>query len=53
MKKTLKEIFEQGIHFDENILSAFEKGKLIFFIGAGVSRIMGIFITIKMKYTNI
>lgn len=42
MKKTLKEIFEQDIHFDENILSAFEKGKLIFFIGAGVSRIMGI-----------
>ena len=42
MKKTLKEIFEKGIHFDENILSAFEKGKLIFFIGAGVSRIMGI-----------
>ncbi len=42
MKKTLKEIFETDIRFDENILSAFEKGKLIFFIGAGVSRIMGI-----------
>lgn len=32
MKKTLKEIFEKDIHFDETILSAFEKGKLILFI---------------------
>lgn len=42
VEKTLKEIFAEGIHFDENILTAFEKGKLIFFIGAGVSRIMGV-----------
>ena len=42
MKKTLKEILADGLHFDENILSAFENGKLVFFLGAGVSRLMGI-----------
>ena len=28
--------------FEENILKAFENRKLVFFIGAGVSRIMGV-----------
>ena len=28
--------------FDENMLKAFENRKLVFFIGAGVSRIMGV-----------
>lgn len=42
MEKTLKEIFADGQKWDENILQAFENNKLVFFIGAGVSRIMGI-----------
>ena len=42
MEGTLKEILAQGPKFEENILKAFENRKLVFFIGAGVSRIMGI-----------
>ena len=42
MAETLKEIFARGFRFDENILQAFEKQKLVFFIGAGVSRLMGV-----------
>lgn len=42
MAETLKDIFAQGFKFDENILQAFEKKKLVFFIGAGVSRLMGV-----------
>ena len=42
MEGTLKEILAQGPKFEENILKAFERRKLVFFIGAGVSRIMGI-----------
>lgn len=38
----LRDIFEQGYKFEENILRAFENQKMIFFVGAGVSRIMGI-----------
>ena len=38
--------FEQELNqtpkFNENILKAFENRKLVFFIGAGVSRIMGV-----------
>ena len=39
---SLKDIFAQGYKFEENILRAFENRKMIFFVGAGVSRIMGI-----------
>ena len=39
---SLKDIFAQKYEFEENILKAFENRKMIFFIGAGVSRIMGI-----------
>ena len=42
MDKTLKEIFSRGFRFEDNILRAFEARKLVFFIGAGVSRIMGV-----------
>ena len=42
MKGTLNEILSKGPKFEENILKAFENRKLVFFIGAGVSRIMGI-----------
>ena len=42
MAETLKEIFARGFRFDENILQAFEKQKLVFFVGAGVSRLMGV-----------
>ena len=42
MEKTLREIFQEGPKFEENILKAFENKKLIFFIGAGVSRVMGV-----------
>ena len=40
--ETLKDIFSKGYKFDEPILNAAEKGRLVFFLGAGVSRIMGI-----------
>ena len=42
MKGTLNEILSKGPKFEENILKAFENRQLVFFIGAGVSRIMGI-----------
>lgn len=42
MEKTLKEILKEGPRFDEYILRQAEKSRLVFFIGAGVSRIMGI-----------
>ena len=42
MEGSLKEIFAAGPKFEENILKAFENSKLVFFLGAGVSRIMGI-----------
>ena len=42
MKGTLNEILSKGPKFEENILKAFENRRLVFFIGAGVSRIMGI-----------
>lgn len=42
MGETLKDRLSRGPRFEENILQAFEKHKLVFFIGAGVSRIMGI-----------
>lgn len=42
MGETLKDILSRGPRFEENILLAFENRKLVFFVGAGVSRIMGI-----------
>ena len=42
MAETLKEIFEKGYSFNEELLQAFENRKIVFFIGAGVSRIMGV-----------
>ena len=42
MTGALNEIMSKGPKFEENILKAFENRKLVFFIGAGVSRIMGI-----------
>ena len=39
---SLIDIFKKGYKFEENILKAFENRKIIFFVGAGVSRIMGI-----------
>ena len=42
MSDTLKGILRRGPKFEENILNAFESRKIVFFIGAGVSRIMGI-----------
>lgn len=39
---SLKEIFSKGYKFNEPILRATEKGRLVFFVGAGVSRIMGV-----------
>ena len=40
--ETLKEIFSKGYEFNETILNAAENKRLVFFVGAGVSRIMGI-----------
>jgi hypothetical protein len=42
MSETLREIFSRDKRFDERILSAAEEGNLVFFIGAGVSRLMGL-----------
>lgn len=42
MAETLKEFFEKGYSFNEELLQAFENRKIVFFIGAGVSRIMGV-----------
>ena len=42
MQESLKEIFAKKQEFPEDILKAFESRQLVFFIGAGVSRIMGI-----------
>ena len=41
MEKTLSEIFKEGYRFDETILAASENKRLFFFLGAGVSRLMG------------
>ena len=42
MANDFKEKLHHPQKFEENILKAFEKRKLVFFIGAGVSRIMGV-----------
>lgn len=42
VEKDFKEILKAKPVFDEEILRAAEEGKLIFFLGAGVSRIMGV-----------
>lgn len=42
MGKSLKEILKEGPVFEEEILRKAEEGKLVFFIGAGVSRLMGV-----------
>ena len=42
MEKDFREILKAKPVFDEEILRAAEEGKLIFFLGAGVSRIMGV-----------
>lgn len=42
MSESLKDIFARGYVFSPDILNAFENRKLFFFLGAGVSRIMGI-----------
>lgn len=42
MSVTLKEIFSKEKSFNEDILSAAEHKNLVFFLGAGVSRLMGL-----------
>lgn len=42
MAETLKDIFKNKYTFKEEVLQAFEDSKIVFFIGAGVSRIMGV-----------
>lgn len=40
--ESLKTRLQRATKFEENILKAFENRKLIFFLGAGVSRVMGV-----------
>ena len=42
MSATLKEIYSKEKSFNEDILSAAENKNLVFFLGAGVSRLMGL-----------